>query len=61
MLASLLLGLFSHPELLTEAESLFNSIAHGEGGAAKVAAIGTSLSQVASTAATIAAGAEAAS
>lgn len=54
MLATLLMALFSHPELLTEAESVFKSIATGEGGAQKVAAVASNLSAVALTAASVA-------
>jgi hypothetical protein len=61
MLESLLLGLFTHPELITEAEALFQSIAHGEGGAEKVATIGANLATVASTASAVAAGVKTAS
>lgn len=60
MLATLLLALFSHPELLTEGEALFKSVAHGEGGADKVAAVGTALSSLAATASTVATQAKAA-
>jgi hypothetical protein len=60
MLAALLLSIFSHPELLTEGEALFNSIVHGEGGADKVAAVGNSLSQLAATASQVATTAKAA-
>jgi hypothetical protein len=59
MLESLLLGLFSHPELLTEAEALFTSIAHGEGGVAKVEAATNNLAQVVTTGVAIVANAKA--
>jgi hypothetical protein len=45
------------PDLVAEGENVFNTIAKGEGGAAKVASAASALSALAATAGTVAAAA----
>ena len=58
LLGAIFLGLFSHPDLVTECEKFFNDVAHGEGGIAKVEKAASDLGALSQTALGIAAAAK---
>lgn len=57
LLAMLMAGIEELPTLLADAENVFNAVAHGEGGAQKVANVASALAGLSTAAATAAAAA----